>query len=418
MEKLFIKLSWREISFLCILLLGFLSTIIFLSKLDCQYGQIFKEMDKTTFRIESSYQHVKNKTEEDDGSWIAYGEHWNENILVVKSHNDESVTFTDEYRMEMLSKGLHPLNLKYNHLRDRFDRVDKLCNVFRTQSNGVYNFLRDGINVVRSSDKYQLLHCAVLKASSSSWLVTFRELEGMEKEERPYPKLIKRVCNYTNAKLNGQRYQTYTKMLIVRNPFHRLLSGYLDKFTRALAYGERYVDAIIISNYLSNLTTESITQMKQELKGGKRKLLNALNNDTIRQIRRLDAEFGKTGVTFLEFLNYIVSYVRENGLKGLDCHWAPHSITCDPCAIRYDIIVKFESLLEDSNTILEYVQRDHPEHNVTFHIHGQASSVDNCNEAFRDIPQHVRRSLYEIYKQDFVLFDYDYRDEDENNNFC
>ena len=60
-------------------------------------------------------------------AWLDYSKNWDGEILVINHPNETKVTLTDNYRLKMRSKGLHPLNLKYKLLRDRTERIDKYC---------------------------------------------------------------------------------------------------------------------------------------------------------------------------------------------------------------------------------------------------------------------------------------------------
>ncbi|KAI6651477.1 hypothetical protein LOD99_5085 [Oopsacas minuta] len=159
--------------------------------------------------------------------------------------------FIDEYRNQMELKGLHPLNLKHEYLRDRIVRVVKYCKVFPTQTNGVFGYMVRLFRM-RFNDNTKLLQCAVLKVSSTTW-------QGVQLWQK-----IAIEYNHDNAKITAQRFQTYTKFRIARNPLQRLLSGYTDN-----DFGENFVKGIIISNYLTNLTLHEIKQMRQELKTGR-----------------------------------------------------------------------------------------------------------------------------------------------------
>ncbi|KAI6658185.1 Carbohydrate sulfotransferase 12-like [Oopsacas minuta] len=400
------KLTRKEL-FIFILILYTLITTFYITQ--------FSEPNEY-FIKEEIHKNKKEKIIENNVSWINYRKNWNQEVLVTTNIADKTLKFTDKYRMEMTSKGLHPLNLQHKYLHDRIDRIDQFCNVSLLESKGIYKLFGSYYRV-RFSDKSELLQCAVLKVSSRTWIHLLRELEGMKEESFPYQKTFRRISmdfNYQNPKLNAQRYQTYTKFLIARNPFQRLLSGYTDQFITRYRLGKPYFYEVITINYLSNLTKEYITQLRNELKKGEERLTQGLDSSIIQQIRRLNAGYGKSKITFLEFLNFVIYSFRNKGFYGLNDHWKPISHFCDPCAIKYDIIAKFETLKEDSDAILNYVQRNNPKRKVTFPNDHPTTTLDCCNEEFRIVPLNVRRSIYEIFKQDYLLFGYEYR-EDENN---
>ena len=126
----------------------------------------------------------------------------------------------------------------------------------------------------------------------------------------------------------------------------RLLSAYTSKFTqKQYPYENKHAPKIIKANYLSHLKPDLIETMRTYLKGG----VNTgstmeLEESVIQQIKRLDAGEGNYNITFIEFLNYLIADIAQSGRDSLDHHWAPVTIVCNPCTVRYDFIVKSETL--------------------------------------------------------------------------
>ena len=349
-------------------------------------------------------------------SWTDYSDNWPGDILVKKGPNSSQLIFTDEYRNAMASKGLHPLNIKHRYLHERYLTMNKYCNAPLTKINDIYGVMGSYYRA-RVSDNVELLQCALLKVASTTWIQLLRQLEGLKEEKYPYRTLWHKLSisyGVNDPELTAMRYQTYTKFLIVRHPFSRLLSAYRDKFMVRSEYGDNLADQIIRINYLSNMNNKLIVQMRQELKRGGSKLTSGLSDDVIKQLHRLNKKKGNFKITFLEFLNFIISPKHPNGFNGKDDHFNTASIVCNPCAIRYDIIAKYETLQNDSDLILEYLKTRH-DHKVSF-PKSKSTSSDTCNDAYKEIPLTVRRSLYEIFKEDFLLFGYEYRE--ESGNFC
>ena len=359
-------------------------------------------------------------------SWLYYAKNWNGEILIETHPPKMEIIFSEEYQLRMISKGLHPLSVKYKRYYKRIERLEKYCTVFPSVSQGRYNLVT-GLHPVLFNDKAQLLQCQVQKASSSIWVHIFLNLlEGETMEGIPDVPLtdpmwgaLSLVSNFSDIRLVAKRYQTYTNFLTTRNPFERLLSAYIDKFTKKNEIFENSFAANIIkANYLSSLNPELIESVREELKNGSYDLSKGLEETVTQQIRRLDAGFGNFQITFGEFLNYIVVFASEFGRNLLDYHWAPLTVMCDPCTIRYDFICKFETLYEDSQTILSYIQTNFDNDIVTFPKQTPNTTVDRCNEAFLTIPLDVRKRLYQIYKEDFILSDYEYNGESPDNKFC
>ena len=358
-------------------------------------------------------------------SWLEYKENWNGEILINTKPVAKEIVFTDEYQLRMISKGLHPLSVRHEHLHKRIRRVEKYCSAFLPVNQGRYKFGK-GYYSVLFNDKVELLQCIVQKVSSSTWVDMFTNLirEKVNKngkgipESHPIWNKISLSKNCDDTRLVAQRYQTYTKFLITRHPFERLLSAYTSKFTQGQDWYENtYAPDIITANYLSDLKRDLVKEVREKLKRGENTSNTELDASTIQQIKRLDAGVGNYKITFLEFLNYIILQITDFGRKSLDYHWAPITVVCDPCTIRYDVIAKFETLHEDSQIILDYVQDNTPNLNVSFPKRNASITEDLCNKAFKDIPLRVRTALYRFYKEDFILFGYQYYGENQNQ-YC
>ena len=352
-------------------------------------------------------------------SWIDYSKNWDGEMLVIKHPNETKVTLTDDYRMKMRSKGLHPLNIKYKRLRERIERIDEYCDISLSGSDADFKIAT--YYSVLFHDQSQLLHCLTPKVGSSNWAYVFSlmvRLYSVEMYSDPKSILwrtVSLVYNLNDTKLTAQRFQTYTKFMISRQPFQRLLSAHRDKFhNKQSRYEETFAPQVITANYLSNYSKEFITETRRKLKDG---LIRDSSSEVVRQIARLDAGFQKFNITFLEFLKYIIFFSRTSSRLLLDAHWKPISLLCNTCAVKYDVIGKFETLSEDSQAILDFVHPNIPEFVYEFRKGTPHITNITCDEAFRKIPLEVRRSLYDIYKDDFLLFDYEYN-EDESANLC
>ena len=218
--------------------------------------------------------HFDNKIENDEvaknltSSWLDYNKNWDGEVLI--DTKPAKVTLTDNYRMKMRSKGLHPLNLQYKRLRDRVERIDEYCNISISDKesefkiNGFYSILYD--------DKSQLLQCLVQKVASSCWSKVFSELVGLEMRKllNPNDKLwqkISLIYNMKDSKQTARRFQTYTKFLFSRQPFQRLLSAHREKFQgKEHGFKKGSAPRIITAVYLSNYSAEFISQTREKLK--------------------------------------------------------------------------------------------------------------------------------------------------------
>ena len=177
------------------------------------------------------------------------------------------------------------------------------------------------------------------------------------------PSLWKHMSEY-NASENSKRLQTYFKFLFVREPLHRLLSGYQDKFFgKNRLYTNRLRLLIVKAN-----RPEDVEEVS-----------TATNN-----------------VTFAEFLRHIVT-------SSNDVHWRQYEHLCFPCTFKFDFIGHFETLEDD----VAYVLKNAGFHErVTFPPFHSSRVSSNFMRYYSQVPQEILLRLGEAFRNDFEMFGY------------
>ncbi|XP_032678228.1 carbohydrate sulfotransferase 11-like [Odontomachus brunneus] len=223
--------------------------------------------------------------------------------------------------------------------------------------------------------------CPIYKVASSTWMSYFAVLKGiltdtvMDLVRHNLLQLseIVRQKFIHDEDLNTMHVKVMKtkKFLIVRHPLERLLSAYRDKLEHMKGreyYYKRFGRRIAF---------------KYRLPGNETKL----------------------EPTFEEFLRFIVNE------KFFDEHWTPYYQTCEPCAVRYDYILKFETLDRDENFFIQ-------DANLSEHLY-EKNYVRNMNpygtttreilsEYIKKIPRSLLEEIYKIYENDYKLFDYSF----------
>ena len=91
-----------------------------------------------------------------------------------------------------------------------------------------------------------------------------------------------------------------------------------------------------------------------------------------------------------------------------DNHWRPQTMLCNPCAVNYDFVVRFESMIEDGNHLLKYLQKNDPEEKVALFDDSHPASTDDekTARAFEQISTKTQDQLKKLYSDDFNILGY------------
>ncbi|XP_017891132.1 carbohydrate sulfotransferase 11 [Ceratina calcarata] len=224
--------------------------------------------------------------------------------------------------------------------------------------------------------EYHLIWCNVFKAASTSWMYNFNLLAGYS------PQFLK-ASKAVPVSLARQKYPRHTaeelskflndsiSFLIVRHPFERLLSAYRDKLEHSLPH-----------TFHSNLGTHIVWNYRTKTAG----------------------RHGPRYPLFEEFVRWLLCQWKAG--NELDMHWTPIVTFCTPCQVRFDVIAKFETLHEDQDYLIKRAQVGNiikPEwKNPTRGV----QTKDVIKNYFAQLSKLQINDLYEMFRYDFVLFDY------------
>jgi len=163
---------------------------------------------------------------------------------------------------------------------------------------------------------YHFIYCPIPKAACSSFKELMLKLEG--KSESDEGMVHARTLEYTleiypyEEALTLLKNNHYFKFTIVRNPWIRLVSGYLDKFV--------FYKTLDLSNFTKDVI------------------------DWVYQDQGQKADYQKS-ITFEQFVKYLCS----NPDRVLNSHWKPQYLFLGNT--DFDFIGRFESLVDDYQTI-------------------------------------------------------------------
>ncbi|XP_050499921.1 carbohydrate sulfotransferase 11-like isoform X1 [Diabrotica virgifera virgifera] len=227
---------------------------------------------------------------------------------------------------------------------------------------------------------HKLLYCYVPKVACTNWKRVMMVLTGESNTTNPI-QISASAAHLDNSTLKLSQLnlmevkeclRDYTLFLVARHPFERLLSAYQNKFLDnspnnkyfKLRYGKH-----IIGKYRQHPS-------KEDLQTG-------------------------ANVTFREFIQYLI----KEGVRTNE-HWAPIYDLCLPCTLNYTFISHYETINDDSSTILRMVKAP----NLLFPVTRSKRTKDNLRFYFQQLSIYEIEFLYKLYEADFKLFGYGLED--------
>ena len=174
-------------------------------------------------------------------------------------------------------------------------------------------------------DKHKLVYCFVEKNGCTFWKRVFQILNGFKNVSDPFDTKSEDAYGGYQTAENMPFYEihkvlsSYTKFMFVRDPYERLLSGYVDKLF--VPYAPYWFD---------------------------------LGRFIVQKFRQNDAPTVRScgdDVTFEEFIRYYI-YSWKTGERK-DVHFSTNHEYCKPCEIKYDYIAKMENFKEETLFLIE-----------------------------------------------------------------
>ncbi|XP_072181484.1 carbohydrate sulfotransferase 11-like [Diadema setosum] len=265
---------------------------------------------------------------------------------------------------------------------ERRQRVAETCRRHPRQQRDV---LHDPPQNIIVDIPHKIFFCFVPKVACTSWKKVFLVLKGIV--ESVYDVNQYQVNHKLQRRLDFFANQTYaereailanfTKFMVAREPFARVLSAYLNKLSPNTTFSR--------AKHWQREIGEEITRHFYE-----------------------ESTIGLSGgynVTFADFVRFLSA--KEPMRKQQNRHWNELHEMCAPCDIDYDVIGKFETMSTDAEYILRLFNLvdlvDFPSANGSSPT-GSSSKVE---QFYSRLSAEDIKALYERYRLDFELFGYD-----------
>ncbi|XP_065568729.1 carbohydrate sulfotransferase 11-like isoform X1 [Artemia franciscana] len=342
--------------------------LVFLSCVTTIYYHIRKDTCTMTklscfvdeLRENSSFKHVINKT----------------NIEILRSGH---LVETNSQHASTLGAPFTQSSSRADRAATDLKRIKEVCKKYKGTE-----YDEDPANVSHwhssVDDEHRLIYYYIPKTGCSLWKAIFAILTKQSNEtdavnvrhydvhfRMKFPSLYKLDDDVRERKLNS-----YFVFAVVRHPFERLVSGYNDKLgDPGEKYFQRTYGTRIIEEYRRGATPK-------EIKSGK--------------------------PTFSEYVEFLINPKTVKTYK-IDSHWAQYYKIIHPCFIKYDYIVRFEHMKEDTQYILDSRNLGNI---VKFTYKDPVTSSEKLNKFMRQLTISQIYKLYDSYKFDFELFGYDF----------
>ncbi|KAL0131666.1 hypothetical protein PUN28_002895 [Cardiocondyla obscurior] len=236
--------------------------------------------------------------------------------------------------------------------------------------------------------KHKSLYCWIRKVASTSFTKLFSDMDNRRVEHNFYkeadvlsPKSLENLQHLANN-------NTIFKLLVVRHPFQRLVSSYRDRIEDNSKY-----------------TAQSWLYARQILHLSRPKLFHFNASGNILQRIFFNNKKLKIIPSFREFSEWLLKQSPNHD----DVHWAQYHSHCAVCNVRYNFILKLdEYTFGEINYILSKLKLDKnkiylPKLQRT---RTGITNFDRTCKYFNDLTTDIILRLYERYKVDFEMYDY------------
>ena len=326
-------------------------------------------------------------------------------VLSVKKYSSPSAAVA----ITVINKSRR--NASYNRqISIRSQHLKKEC---KNKKLRVSSSLQNILVFDQQDNKSKLIFCPVFKAASSTLFAYLLEASKSNPDSDYHKNVgdrkmtpLEQIWEISHpltdkSSLDSIRDGSKTA-IIVRHPFERLVSAFRDKWERRQAdlQDEDFERGFYYNKVNGHLMTGMFRKSALRRFGGE--FFGAGNNygALIPSKRRNSRRLSQLPI-FWEF----VQFVKTQNVRSMDVHYRPAYYGCAPCVVKYDYVFRVEDLDidEDLKGLLDANLNNIGEKNVH---EGGLNSEQITRIYFSTLSHSDIIKLWEIYKEDFLLFGY------------
>ncbi|XP_063596972.1 carbohydrate sulfotransferase 11-like [Penaeus indicus] len=259
------------------------------------------------------------------------------------------------------------VEISFEEIKRRLDQRNRMLRGNCSLIGNLKSPVLVAIDVMRNYfiEEYNLFLCVSAKGGATTWKSHMLKMKGhpgtnVHKgyNEKRIRARMPRIADRFSGKV--------TSVISVRHPLSRLVSAYGDKFGDGKS---------------SAATPRFLRMVRQHLNSWGRR------------------------VTFYQFLTYVI-HQSKRGPSWTNNHWRPISWNCKPCTGNFDYIIKLETLDEDLAYLVNVLEIKEIDIKLKHNVKRSKAKVKGYESYFKSLPPAMLKDIYNIYKYDFILFDY------------
>ena len=223
------------------------------------------------------------------------------------------------------------------------------------------------------SEKHKIMYCSIPNIASSNMKRIFLVLNGIYSDVRHVNismmnEEITRLEKFRGRQVSNM-FRIYYKIMLVRDPFERLVSAYRNK-------------------WLGKENAE---------------LHSTLGKMIVRRYRFNDSKSADPKGDDVKFIEY-VRYLIDNPSKDVNEHWMSYHDLCRPCDVNYDFIGSIDTLSRDVSHAMGQINVDQTTVTDKTALIGTKNVIANF---LKQLPKKDFDALVEKFRFDHQLFGYE-----------